>query len=126
MVQSTLAAIPNAQLKAYIVWEPIRSWDSMASARSSQALVRDPRARQFWAHGLDLAVRTQNAIDLKGEPAWDVYLLYDANANWEADAVPKPADYMHQLGGRLPDDKLLDPDSLTARVSRIAESTRGR
>jgi len=121
-----LAAVPNADVKAYIVWEPIRPWDSFTAARTSQALVTDPRVRQFWASGLDLAVRAQSAIDLKGEPAWDVYLLYAANSAWEPGAVPRPADFMHQLGGRQPDDKLLDPDSLTARVSRLAVSTRSR
>lgn len=124
-MQSTLAATPGSHVKAYIVWEAIRPWDSMAAARSSQALVMDPRARQYWARGLDLATRTQRAIDLTSGPAWDVYLLYDANASWDADDMPRPADFMHQLGGRLPDDKLLDPDSLTVRVGRIAASTRG-
>ena len=35
---------------------------------------------------------------LSKPPAWDIYLFYPRGARW-AEAVPKPIEWMHQLGG---------------------------
>lgn len=123
-MQSTLEQIPLADVKVYVIWEPIRLWDREGAAKSDRALVPDSRTRHFWARDLGLARRFQDPIGLATEPAWDVYLLYAAGATWPADRVPMPSEFMHQLSGRLPEDKLLDGPGLTRRVMRLVSEAR--
>jgi len=124
VVQSTLEHITSTDVKVYVVWEPIRLWDREGAAKNDQALVSDARARHFWARSLELARRFQHPLGLTTEPAWDVYLLYAADATWPNDNVPAPSDFMHQLSGRLPDDKLLDGPELTRRVMKLVDQRR--
>jgi len=119
VVQITLDEIPSAEVKVYVVWEPILPGDREGAAKKSQELVSDRRSRHFWAPDLELARRFQNPIGLITEPAWDVYLLYGAEATWPDDTVPTPSDFMHQLAGRLPGDKVLDGPALTRRVMNL-------
>ncbi len=53
-----------------------------------------------------------------GEDAWDVYLIYDRSAKWTGDLPPKPAFWMHQLGGVFP-ERTLDPDTFAAQASLL-------
>lgn len=121
MVQNVLDQFPNRAIKVYVVWEPIRLFDREAAARKSSALVTDRRARHFWAPDLKLATRVKTPIALATGPAWDVYLLYAANAKWIGPDVPVPADFMHQLSGRLPDNDLLDGPELTRRLRNLVD-----
>jgi hypothetical protein len=120
-VQNVLNQLPNRAIRVYVVWEPIRLFDREAAARKSSALVTDRRARHFWAPDLKLATRVKPAIGLATEPAWDVYLLYAADAKWIGPDVPVPTDFMHQLSGRLPEDNLLDGPELTRRVRNLVD-----
>ena len=112
MVQNVPSQLPNDDIKVYVVWEPIRFFDREGAAVKGQALVSDPRARHFWARDLQFASSVQAPIGLRAEPAWDVYLLYAADATWGRGAVPVPRDFVHQLPGRLPDEKLLNESKL--------------
>ena len=118
-MQHALEQIPSADVKVYVVWEPILPWDREGAAKENRGLVTDRRASHFWARDLELAKRFQGPIRLEGEPAWDVYLLYDSEASWSGESVPVPADFMHQLAGRLPDDKMLDEPALTRHIMKL-------
>jgi len=124
VVQSVLERIPSADVKVYVVWEPIRPWDLEGAAKKSQALVSDKRSTHFWARGLSLAERFQKPIGLRTEPAWDVYLLYSSGVAWLDASPPAPSDFMHQLSGRLPDDKLLDGERLIRQVTGLVTHAR--
>ena len=50
-------------------------------------------------------------------PAWDVYLIFDRNAEWK-DQPPAPQDWMHQLP-RAPAERRLDGDALAAKAARL-------
>jgi hypothetical protein len=126
VVQDVLNELPSKAIKVYVVWEPIRLFDREAAARKSRALVPDRRARHFWAPDLKFAARVQAPIGLATEPAWDVYLLYTADAKWIGPGVPVPTDSMHQLSGRLPDAKLLDERDLTRRVRSLVDEVSAR
>jgi hypothetical protein len=92
----------------YVVWEPILLTDVELVAARATGLVPDPRARQYWTDRLELGAAFGETISLVGEPAWDVYLLYPAGAEWSAGSPPAPSWFMHQLSGRLPAGRLLD------------------
>ena len=72
----------------------------------------DSRVRNYWTGTLDLGTLFQPAIELATEPAWDVYLVYPPGVVWEEKSPPRPDFFMHQLGGRLPDDRSLDGPKL--------------
>ena len=38
--------------------------------------------------------------------------------------MPTPIDFMHQLSGRLPEDKLLDGPELTSHVMKLVDQGR--
>jgi hypothetical protein len=44
-----------------------------------------------------------------GIDAWDVYLIYGANARWDGPSPPTPDFWMHQLNG-VENAPLLDPE----------------
>ncbi len=51
-----------------------------------------------------------------GNPAWDVYLLYDGNAEW-ADTPPKPIFWQEQLG--ISDETTLNPEKMTEAIKKL-------
>ena len=105
--QHVLEAIEDPDLKLFVVWEPILKTDSAEAARLSSGFLPDDRVMQYWASTRTVGRSFQDAIRLEGEPAWDVYLVYDRGIRW-ADEPPAPTTFQHQLGGRLPDDLLLN------------------
>ena len=109
--QYALEAIDDPNFKLFVVWEPILKTDSAEAASLSSGFLRDDRATQFWASTRAVGRSFQAAIGLEGEPAWDVYLVYDRGIRW-ADEPPAPTTFQHQLGGRLPDDHLLNGPAL--------------
>ena len=118
-MQSVLDELPAADVKVYVVWEPIRLWDRRSSADHDRALVPDRSALHFWARNLELAKAFQKPIGLATEPAWDVYLLYPAGTRWSEGHAPTPSEFMHQLPGRLPDANMLDERGLARRLSHV-------
>lgn len=54
-----------------------------------------------------------------GEPAWDVYLVYPPGTEWKGNKPPKPAYFMHQLVGRLPDNRRLNGEALAAKLRDV-------
>lgn len=61
-------------------------------------LVGDPRVSQYW-DGANTLGATYASVLRVSPPAWDVYLLFDPSQKWAGDLPPKPAFWMHQLGG---------------------------
>lgn len=118
MVQTkVLETIGNKGLKAYAVWEPILRTDNARAARRSTILIKDPRVEHFWTPTTHIGEAFQAPLALKGEPAWDVYLVYREGVGWEGHAPPRPDYFMHQLGPRLPEDRSLDGERLAERLN---------
>ena len=107
-----IARIDSGKLAAYAVWEPILRTDDERSSRKAATLFSDPRVKHYWVRTHAVGELFQAPIDLTGEPAWDVYLVYEPGIEWKGDAPPVPTLFMHQLGGRLPDDQRLDGPKL--------------
>ncbi|MCC7308962.1 MAG: hypothetical protein IT173_15470 [Acidobacteria bacterium] len=60
-------------------------------------------------------------LGLGDAPAWDVYLLYDGNAEW-TDAPPKPIFWQEQLG--ISDKTALDAVKMTAEIEKLLKAAR--
>ena len=125
MVQRVLEQVDSPDLRAYVVWEPILPTDREAAARQSTVLVPAGLATHFWAPDLELAHAFRAPLGLTREAAWDVYLIYDRQADWPAGTIPVPIAFQHQLYG-LPEDKFLDEESLAARLRDLLASTTPR
>jgi len=110
-----LEEIDNSDLKVYAVWEPILKTDDERAARKATVLLDDPRVEHFWVSTRDVGKMFQDPIKLSGEPAWDVYLVYPKGVTWHQ-SPPEPSYFMHQLGGRLPDESRLDAKKLAERL----------
>jgi hypothetical protein len=94
---------------------------------SAAMLLPDDRLRHFWDGGGRLMNAYQEVLGLP-EDAWDVFLLYDADARWEGPRPPAPRFWMHQLGSSdRPRVKgpYLDPDRFALEARRLLTAPRG-
>lgn len=116
MQTEVLEQVESENLTVYAVWEPILKTDDERSSRKATTLIPDDRVSNYWVDTRAVGELFQAPIDLTTEPAWDVYLVYAPGAMWEEDGPPRPDYFMHQLGGRLPDDLRLDGVKLAAAI----------
>jgi hypothetical protein len=121
VLENVLQTNKSNQLAAYAVWEPILRTDDARSSRKATTLLPDPRVLHFWTATQDLGELFQPTIDLTTEPAWDVYLVYPRGVVWDGERPPRPAYFMHQLSGRLPEDRLLDGKTLAERIREFTK-----
>lgn len=119
MQDNVISTIASEDFVAYAVWEPILKTDDERSSRKAVTLFPDERVKNYWVHTRAVGELFQPPIGLEGEPAWDVYLVYEPGVVWDGDAPPKPTFFMHQLGGRLPDDRRLDGPKLRDVIEKI-------
>lgn len=77
----------------------------------------DPRAVHFWDADKSLGNALGKVVTLpRGRTlAWDVYFVFDANAQWRS-VPPQPADWMHQLGV---DERTLDGGRVKQSVTKL-------
>ena len=115
MLEKVLHTIKSDKLTAYAVWEPILRTDDERSSRKATTLLPDARVHHYWVGSHEIGSQFQPAIGLTTEPAWDVYLVYRPGRRWDG-APPKPDYFMHQLRGRLPDDRVLDAAVLAKHI----------
>ena len=54
------------------------------------------------------------------EKAWDVYFVYDRDAEWKDGEPPTPAYWMHQI--ELDPERELDGSKLAAEINRVLEA----
>lgn len=80
----------------YAVWLPILGIDSKASLPMATKRFSDPRVRQYWDGKAELSRAFQPAFKTN-ETVWDVYMLYDRNAEWK-DTPPPPVYFMDKIG----------------------------
>ena len=118
-------SIPSDRLKGYAVWEPILRTDDVRGARQATTILPDPRVHHYWTARQAVGEMFQAPLGLKGEPAWDVYLLYPPGIEWKEPRPPNPAYFMHQLRG-LPAGRRLATDTLAARLRQLLAGEPGR
>lgn len=114
--------VASPELAAYFIWVPVLGDDNESAARRAAALVPDGRARHYWAPTDSTARAFQAALPLVDEFAWDVYLVYGRGVEWTGEYPPAPTYYMHQLVGRLPEERMLDGAVLRDKVLESVNS----
>ena len=96
-----------------VVWIDILPSDSEASARRATALLDDPRVTHFYDADQHAGRVWAEALGIQGV-AWDVYMVFDGDAQWK-DHAPAPHEWFHQLGGNLADPVRLRTANMLAQ-----------
>jgi hypothetical protein len=84
----------------------------------AQSKIVDGRARHYWDGSQALGDAFSPILEIRARMAWDVYLLFDAKTEWK-DAPPKPAHWLHQLGGENPDRELSE-ERLEEAIAKVS------
>ena len=79
------------------MWQPKRGGHERDVDEAS-ATFSDPRARHFWDGEGWTVEHFKSVLDIHVD-AWDLYLIYGADARWDGPEPPKPIFWMHQLSG---------------------------
>ena len=107
-------------MAAYVVWSP-QLGAAERHVSSATSLVADPRARHYW-DGQMLVGSAYQPVLGTGAPAWDVWLLFDKDAMWRGDSLPRPAWWEHQLRSG-PSELMLDPDRWASHAIALHDVT---
>lgn len=115
-----LEQVKDADLRVYSVYVPILENDKEASVPSASKKLADSRVSFYWDAKGDLTQSYSRVLQLgEGRPAWDVYLIFDRDAEWKSEA-PAPNYWMHQLRG-APAERRLDGNALAAEIKKMLE-----
>ena len=107
--------LPGKDVEVYSVWVPILPSDAGFTVGRATKSLPDPRVAHYWDGAGELVQGFAPVLGID-DKAWDVYLLYDQNAEW-ADAPPKPKYWQEQLG--ISDETKLDGPKLTAEIDKL-------
>lgn len=108
----------------FVVWSDQLGAEPRHAAEATK-LMPDPRAKHYW-DGDEVIGRGYQTLDLEGTPiklnapAWDVWLLFDGNAEWTAKSPPKPTWWEHQLQSG-PAERRLDPKRLAEKARALRD-----
>ena len=71
-------------------------FDSKRSVPQATKRFDDDRVSQYWDSKAEMTSAYSSVLKVD-QPAWDVYLLFDRDAEWKEQA-PQPVFWMDQLG----------------------------
>ncbi len=109
-------------MRVYAVWVPILMPDSYYTVPRATSRLPDARVSHYWDGDGVLVRAYAPVLQLKeGQPAWDVYFVFDRDAEWR-DGVPVPAYWMHQLD--LAPERTFNGRKLAAEVERLLQQRR--
>ena len=114
-MQSVLNNLPGKEVEVYSVWVPILPSDARFIVGRATKTLPDPRVAHYWDGAGELVAGFAPVLGID-DKAWDVYLLYDKQAEWK-DAPPKPIYWQEQLG--ISDETKLDGPKLTAEINKL-------
>ena len=84
-------------MTALVVWQPKRGGRE-SDVPEATATFPDQRARHFWDADGWTVQHFKGVLDIDVD-AWDLYLIYAADARWDGPQPPTPVFWMHQLRG---------------------------
>jgi hypothetical protein len=122
-----LATTTDARLQTFVVHVPVLG----ATAKDippSMELMHNPNVHHYWNPSGNFGRQVQDAFHLEhgGKPvyAWDVWMIYAADATWPAGTVSTPALFMHQLSTLRgqPGRPFLDKDAFAAKARTLLNS----
>lgn len=94
---------------------PVLASDGEFAVGRATKHIPDSRAAHYWDANAELVKSFAPVLGINGK-AWDIYLLYDQNAEW-GELPPKPIYWQEQLG--ISDETQLDADKMTAEIVRL-------
>ena len=108
----------GADLRVYAVWVPILRTDVRLTVPRATTRLPDERVSHYWDAEGELAKAYSRLLRLPDSlPAWDVYLVFDRDARWDAEPPP-PTHWMHQLPVGPPAQRL-DANRLAGEVGKL-------
>ncbi len=117
---------PEVDLVALIVWVEMLPEDRQADVETLAGEMTDPRTRWFHDPKRRAGRAIATSLGATGKVAWDVYLFFDAQAEWK-NQPPTPPLWVHQLS-----DSWADPtrhrfgDQLEPELGRLLKSVLGQ
>lgn len=111
-----LARVKSEELRVYAVWVPIGKTDVRFTVPRATRSLPDERVSHYWDGDGTLVRGYAPVLQVgEGKPAWDVYLVFDRDAEWR-EGVPVPDYWMHQLN--LAPERAFDGPRLAAELER--------
>ena len=110
--------MPGKDVKVYAVWVLILASDAQLAVGRATKNLPDSRVSHYWDSESETVKGFAPVLELGNGPAWNVYLVYDQNAEWK-DGFPKPEFWEEQLG--ISDETALDADKMTAEINRLLQ-----
>jgi hypothetical protein len=86
-------------------------------------VVVDKRAKHYW-DGSGLLISGYQQVLSLPVPAWDIYMVYGPEAQWDDSAPPSPVFWMHQLGSSVEGPRL-DAVMFGERVMALLDNQKG-
>ena len=90
-----LQTLRSPHFRVYIIWQPVLRSDNRKSARRRSLEFANEQFVHFWDKTRLTGELWQHVLGRKSQP-WDVYLLYEADAQWEGTPT-KPNFWVLQL-----------------------------
>jgi hypothetical protein len=90
--------VPDDSVRVYVIWDPIFGGKFDRESQNLANKFPDKRVTYFKDPDSLSGQVWKRVLDIDREIAWDVYMLYSAEAEWETDP-PQPGYWMHQLWG---------------------------
>lgn len=120
-VQSkVLEKIKDPDVRVYAVYLPILRGDAEGSVTDATKRLPDGRVSYFWDGKGETGQSYSRVLRLgPGQPAWDVYMVFNRGAQWASDP-PAPDYWMHQLGGVDP-ERRLDGDKFAGETNKLLQ-----
>ncbi|HZS47056.1 MAG TPA: hypothetical protein VFC63_18420 [Blastocatellia bacterium] len=96
-MQTVLKDIPDNRLRLYVVWLPMFPGDSRSWAQTRSDEFTDGRVSYYWDKDRLSGQQWRTTLGLD-KNAWDVYLLYGPESQWDK-GIPTASFWMHQMSG---------------------------
>jgi hypothetical protein len=117
-----LEKIQAPDMRIYAVYLPILGGDQVSNVPSAIKRIPDRRVSYFWDGKGDLGRGYSRVLQLpEGQTAWDVYLVFDRDVEWQNGLPPVPNFWMHQLREVSP-DRRLDADRLADEINKLFQT----
>lgn len=116
-IVKTLKSVTDDRVRAYIIWLPIFGGDFKGEAHKLSNSFRDKRVSYFLDPTSETGKQWERVLKTERVIAWDVYLLYGPDADWQ-DEPSLPDFWMHQLGG-VTKAPVFDRTTFTAKLKGL-------
>ena len=116
-MQNVLKKNADSRLRVYIIWIPMRPMDDRAAAEKRSSEWMDKRLTYFWDRDR-LAGRLWQRVLNRPGPAWDIYLIYGADAQWKEEPAG-PDFWMSNPAGMDRAAPAMNEPEFTAKIREL-------